>query len=298
MRSITAILTIGVIFGFGAVSATGTTYYFDRVTEGDWDYPDNWTPNGTPEAGDTAVIVDGYTCLVEDADQEAASITLAGDDSVLGIVGRELTASVVSVNGTLYFEGEGSCLRSDGVLSIGSTWPGQWGLITARQGDGYGPGVIEADDGVYICAGAYVTGTLEILSDTYIVNYGTVEVRDSADTLEIGRAESGGAMPALQGSGEFWATAGTLRFGKLAMGYALTGAWIVGDDGTMDVTEYVSCVCLPAYCPVVHLYVAGGEVEVATDLLTRGGLEFTGGTIEVQPGKTAEFLYDPPEEEE
>ncbi|MCG3128691.1 MAG: hypothetical protein CHACPFDD_03581 [Phycisphaerae bacterium] len=51
-----------------AAAAHATTYTF-QPTSGDWNDNNNWSPNGKPGSGDTAIIPNGKTCNIADANQ-------------------------------------------------------------------------------------------------------------------------------------------------------------------------------------------------------------------------------------
>ena len=300
MKSIRAILALGAILGFASASAIGETYYFDQVPEGDWNDPENWRPDGGPPgADDTAIIVDGHTCLVEEAHQEAHEVEVE-EGATLGIVSKDLTIGEgpetihhLTVDGTLYFKttiGPGAptprLLSPDNHLYIHGS-----GVVTARRADGYGPGRIEGLV-LSVFSGATLAGSLQIYTDGGMQAEGTFVVDGSTDDMYVGRLSSSGSRPWLDGSGSFRASNGTMHFGRVWLSRRLlTAYWEVSDNGEMHVSEYVLQLGGQSGYPRILVQVSGGRLYVNTHFMNRRGLYFSGGEIEVGAGKFAEFNY-------
>ena len=297
MKRIQRTLTVAATLGLALSWSKAETFYFDVVTEGDWETQTNWTPNGKPGAEDTAIIVDGHTCLVEEAHQEAAEVEVE-EGATLGIVSKDLTIADgsglvhLTLDGTLYFKtaiGPGAptprLLTPSARLDIQGT-----GLVTARRADGYGPGRIEGV-GLFVYSGATLAGSLQIYSDYTISNDGTFVVDGSTDDMYVGRLSSSGSLPLLNGSGSFQASNGTMHFGRVWLWRYLTACWEVSDNGEMHLSEYVLQTYGPLGYPRIFVSVSGGRLYVNTFFMNRRGLEFTGGEIKVGAGQFAEFNY-------
>ncbi|MCG3129069.1 MAG: hypothetical protein CHACPFDD_03978 [Phycisphaerae bacterium] len=279
--------------------AIAGTFTFDGSEGEDWHDPDNWTPPGTPGAGDTAVIPNGLTCKVKSANAVAEIIQVAG---TLGLEGYKLTLGSTSGNttstigngGVIYFKKpstETPELLVHKTVTFDST---TLGTITARTASGYGPGLIsDADDpansGIILDSATLLVGNFTITVD--VTNNGNLRSDGGSDTLTLGGSESP-PTNALDGSGAMLASGGgTIRINAMELDGTMT--WTV-NDGTLWLTDKFTIPNPGSFDTKVR--VLDGTLDIDADFLTHGELDFgTAGhaaTIKVASGKAAEFNVD------
>ncbi|MCG3127166.1 MAG: hypothetical protein CHACPFDD_02024 [Phycisphaerae bacterium] len=274
------------------------TYTFDGSTDEDWNVANNWTPAGTPDAGDTAVIPNGLTCKVMSANAVAKIIQVAG---TLGIEGYKLTLGSASenttstiTNGEIYFKKPGNDTPELLIHKTVTFDSGGLGTITARTANGYGPGLIsDADDpansGIILDAATLLVGNFTITVD--VTNNGNLRSDGAGDTLALGGSESP-PTNVLDGSGAMLASGGgTVRVNAMELDDTMT--WTV-NNGTLWLTDKFTIADTNTCNTKVR--VLDGTLDIDADFLTHGELDFgTAGhaaTIKVASGKAAEFNAD------
>ncbi|MCG3129218.1 MAG: hypothetical protein CHACPFDD_04136 [Phycisphaerae bacterium] len=283
--------------------AIADTYTFDGSEDEDWANPDNWTPAGTPDAGNTAVIPNGLTCKVMSANAVAKIIQVAG---TLGIEGYKLTLGSTSENttstinnGEIYFKKPGNDTPELLIHKTVTFDSGGLGTITARTANGYGPGLIsDADDpansGIILDAATLLVGNFTITVD--VTNNGNLRSDGAGDTLALGVSESP-PTNVLNGSGELRASGGgTVRINAMDVDGA--GTWTVtgNDNSLLWLTDKFTIADTGTFSVSVQVW--QGTLDIDADFLTHGALHFGNlnlfqpATIKVASGKAAEFNVD------
>jgi len=292
-----------------APAIAGDTFTF-TATDGVWGNDENWDgPEGRyPEYGDTAIIPGGKTCRVEKDDQHAKIIQVSG---TLGIVGKKLalgqnftpTTSTVNGTGTVYFkevggvrgtlavrhwvtiDGSGKLTGSKG---IDSTYAGRILLYGEQVGDEPPYGYIVYGLGIILDDTVVLTGTVQLWCRIEIKANAAVVVDYPDDVFNVADVVIwNGGNVILDGDGEFQVSAGALVFKMVWFDpttplWRLTGGEIELFDNPMSNIRFLN---IP-----VRIVMTGGTFDVNDPLSTTGGLEFSGGQIEVAPNKTAEFF--------
>ncbi|MCG3128864.1 MAG: hypothetical protein CHACPFDD_03760 [Phycisphaerae bacterium] len=215
-------------------SSFATTYTF-IATSGLWDDEDNWDPTGKPVSGDTAIIPNGKTCLVQNGN-EAVKIVQVDSGGTLGIVGRTLTLGVAgdttssTVNGLIYLKESGA---TPGVLKVqGFPTLGGSGIVSARKADGYGAGrftSLNNQQKLTINSGVTCKGSITFLVD--FDNYGTLQVDHADDEMTFGYASTQfGRYDG--GGGTLSVSAGLARFNHFRLAGALRGTSRAAKSGS------------------------------------------------------------------
>ncbi|TWT43724.1 hypothetical protein RAS1_01230 [Phycisphaerae bacterium RAS1] len=137
---------IPLVLTMTAVTAYATDFTF-AVTAGDWSQTENWSPAGRPGSGDTATILNGQTCRVENSNEAAFAVTV-NSGGVLAIKGKDLSIAYsasntqrVTVNGRIEFSKPSSVTPRLVVNS--SVKLGGNGSLQASLFDSLGPAIIE-----------------------------------------------------------------------------------------------------------------------------------------------------------
>lgn len=285
---------VGALSALFASASYGQTTYTYIATDDIWNDDANWTPSGGPPGAlDTAVIPDGKTCRIESSAQADTVDVQSG--GTLRIDSTSLTiddGSSLTVNGDLQFKKSSSTVPSlvylEGDLTISGA-----GTIDAADGDpAYGPGIIQnaaGKTGDLTISNSSMTlkGSLKIDINGDLHNSGTFLVDDADDTMEIGPLSSGTLRGVINGAGNFTASAGTLKIGRMAL-KGSPDAWtgtVTASGGTFHLTEYV----------VSHLghgnvqLNSGGTIKVDALWISQGGYTLTEGDIIFAPGMAAYF---------
>ncbi len=308
MKAARTILIFGGMLAFVTVPAVGHTYTF-TADDGVWGDEDNWyseTGESYPQYADTAIIPSGKICRVENDDQHAEIIQVSG---TLGIVGKKLAlgkndgATTSTVNGTVYFKEVGGvrgCLAVRDWVTIGgsgtltaskgtdSTYAGRILTYGEEQGDPpvwvvYGLGLI-LDDTVVL------KGTVQLWCRIEIKTEAAVVVDDPDDVFNVADVPLwNGAWVVLDGDGRFQVDAGALVFKSVQ--FAETTPWWNLTGGELELFDIPNCNIRFLNIPV-EIVMTGGTFDINDPLSTTGGLEFSGGQIEVAPNKTAQFFYE------
>ena len=108
MRKVITMLLGLAVFGAAATRAPADDCVFD-VTSGVWSLWTNWDDcgGGIPESGDTAKILDGQTCSIENDDQAVDSITVdAGGWLDIKAKKLNLHSSPSTINGTVFCDSD------------------------------------------------------------------------------------------------------------------------------------------------------------------------------------------------
>ena len=281
------IMIVATVVACGGVSASAQISYSFLPTEGVWNNWENWWPaSGPPTSIDDAEIPNGSTCRIENDNAFVYDLTVYG---VLQIKGKDLTIyGGATVNGDIEFHKPGGTdprlVAANDITVDGS------GTISASDGDGLDPGIItHAGVGLDKLTLDTVTveGSVTFLTHLDMTNGAELLVDDDDDEMVIGYLT--GSPPEMELDGDL-GTAYTVSAGTLKIGYTKNmycrSEWDVS-VGTLELTEYATHV---SWQDTGHpVKVSSGTLLLNELFITNGGLEFTGGTIQVAAGKSALF---------
>ena len=156
---------------FCAASASAESYVWQGEYSGTWAEPTNWSPNGTPGAGDTAVfsysveITDGFAIgsgtltLNVEADVELSLKGVISGSGAIAKTGR----GAISLYGANTFSGGFTAGETSGASTTmayhGSTYAvnASGGLVGVWHGSGLGTGAVMVNTPLYVAGGITVT---------------------------------------------------------------------------------------------------------------------------------------------
>lgn len=215
-KIILVLLTIGALALVPTIATAQTTRTFD-VTSGVWDTPGNWDPSGKPVAGDTAIILDGQTCKVED-DHQAVKILDLRSGGTLEINGKRLTLGEDDSSTTSAVSGQISFTKVSGfvgrIVLEGTVTVNGSGTIGKRGVSYEGRlGPIGGFEGplLKLAANIDLQGELEIRPNLELNS--TLTIDSSDDLITVGHTQVMNLNSTeLSGTGKFSVTGGELRF--------------------------------------------------------------------------------------
>jgi hypothetical protein len=274
-----------------AIAQGQQTYTFDGngSSSGVWSLPQNWAPEtGPPQAGDTAIIPDTFTCLVQGADAAAKVVSVQSGGKLI-IDGKTLTIAysssaasltvdgelefrtVSSVPGTLaYNNDDGNSGTNDIFVIAGS------GTVKATGASGH-QGALQAASatGLKIDSDVTLRGSLNVGAGKDIITDGTFIVDDSSDTMVFAGGTANrwfGTYDSVADTGRFQVSAGAMAIPYAYMpeanmsckfevsGGALTFVGAAFESFNMDCTA--------------RFEISGGQVTFRRAWLSRGGFDY------------------------
>lgn len=300
------------LVAMATAAVSGTTYTFAPSfgSSGDWSSPTNWSPNGTPDADDIAIIPTGKTCYVENSNQEVHELRIENGATV-GLRSKNLTFKNVSstqpllkIDGTLFLDDTSSStpqiLIDASSLTVGSLAGSYTGIINARVTDGYGVGRIQptgsTGDVDLVVDRATFRGSIQFycsstrrLSISLESTNSNLEVDHASDLMEIGEMSDTPDRLLFDttypnSAGDVTVTAGHCRFGKAQLSSTYNGTLDLS-GGTLTLSEYY--VGSGSGC---FLNLTGGTFRV--DGLAQGNGGFwlgSGSRIEVDPAAAIDW---------
>ncbi|MCG3126110.1 MAG: hypothetical protein CHACPFDD_00940 [Phycisphaerae bacterium] len=270
--------------------AAATDYTF-TATSGDWNTQTNWSPNGKPGSGDTAIIPNGKTCNIADANQAVKILNVQSGGTLVIDYDNNLQLGENDASTTSTVDGEIHFIESAGDRAILRIW----GTVTfdgsgdiGKRGSGYG-GLIkraDPDTGYYMLMilsdGVDLKGNLTFL--TSLENNVNVTVSHSDDHLTLGGMARFIPELTLAGTGKFQVSNGgflEIRAAKLSAttpAWELSGGEIEVFDLPYDNTFFTGL--------TVNISVSGGTLDLKDSFGSTGEFTFTGGSVIVRDGKT------------
>lgn len=293
--TVTIALALVCVMSVGASSAIAQDTFTFNVTNGVWNRHQNWLgPAGEkPEAGDTAIILTGQTCRVEDADQ-AAKLIHVQPNATLRLLGKSLT---------LGEEGAVTSAPVDGQIVLGANGTGVSMLLikgTVQFQRRFNVGAIVGEDpnaritrpidstepaAILVPSDFEVRGSLKVTLPI-IFNYGTF-LTNPGDVMQLGPDAAPGEEMQIVGAGLFEAIGGEMRFAATKL--ASSATWRATLQGTIRVTDQAIDGGRSG-----DVHVAGfAKLILEGDYKTTGNLRLSGGEIRVSDAKSAEFSAAP-----
>ena len=255
MNRKTQTLAIAAALACSAPFANAEDYTF-QPPSGSWHTPANWSPFGTPGAGDTATIPGGaahQTCEISADDAACKSITIVGGNfsGRLVIKGKTLTLGQVGTATTSIIDGVLEFVEVSGTpatlavhnwvtLDTASAFYDQ--LLhaaaepsgTERRGE-----IIRATGGfgVRLRGNLKVNGSFTFLANVDHESDREVSVTSADDVMRFG---TGGEapVPTVSGTGVILVTKGGLiEFRKVLFDLTSSPSWLAKSDGRLEVTD-------------------------------------------------------------
>ncbi|TWT41140.1 hypothetical protein RAS1_38330 [Phycisphaerae bacterium RAS1] len=281
VQKASALMCVYLLVGM-AHGATSYTFTANGGASGDWNSAMNWSPStGYPGSGDTAIIPNGKTCLVEQSNQTCSTVNI-NSGGILLVKGRDLAIeSEMQINGDLQFKSvnnvPGRILKSSAITLSGA------GLVDARAANSLGRGEFNGSGG-YLTIGSDLTVTGSIDFNCSINVNGTIKA-DGTDTMNVGVTRHA----SVNGQGNFIADGESeIAFldADLTPGFTTTRKlWVKA--GTIRLSSTADC-NNAIWWIVID---GGGKFVVETDALFVSALTFSSGKIRVAAEKT--FVVDP-----
>jgi hypothetical protein len=164
-------------------NASATTYAWTNTAGGLWSAAANWSPNGIPGSGDTALITTSGTYAVGLSAPVTVNLLTVGTINGSGTQSFSTSTINLTVQSSLVVNNTGAFTLNGGVLTVNGTIQG---LVTWTGGQfGNGPGpltlatnatlVLAGSNGTDYSMGQFVTnaGTIELQSGNLALNYCT-----------------------------------------------------------------------------------------------------------------------------
>jgi len=280
----------------------------------DWFDPNNWDPNGDPDAGDILTVLSGTPeATSEVRSSNGGSITL---DGALASASFDVLSVGHDGNGTLNIRNGGAVSSSTGLVgyhagSTGAVMVDGNGSAWVSSGLYVGFGSVSAGGTLVIRNGGAVSNAFVGYLGYFSGSTGTVTVDgtcsrwDSSDSLHVGQygngtvdISNGGAVSSAGGTVAYgpqssgtvtvrdgnsvWHSTGDLYVGGSESGVGGSGSVTVADDGLLDVDGTLKLWAQGT------LAIDGGRVTCTSFDNSEGGtFTFTGGTMGVEGGSFA-----------
>ena len=162
-------------------NASATTYTWTNTAGGSWSAAANWSPNGIPGSGDTALITTSGTYAVGLSAPVTVNVLTVGTINGSGTQSFSTSTQNLTVQSSLVVTNTGAFTLAGGTLTVNGTIQG---LVTWTGGQfGSGPGpltlatnatlVLAGSNGTDYNMGQFVTnaGTIEVKSGNLALNY-------------------------------------------------------------------------------------------------------------------------------
>ncbi|KAA0219562.1 MAG: hypothetical protein EDS66_17280 [Planctomycetota bacterium] len=281
--------------GLFTANAFATTYTFS-VSDGDWSDSSDWSPNGTPGAGDTAIIPADTTCHV--TSNQVIAVLEVESGGTLRMEGAELliglhnNATTSTIDGLVTFETVSSTLavwRMKGDVTFTGS-----GTLNASKGSDpdYAArfvcsGLDDGDDRMIVDSGLLARGSIELLVDLTLE--GTFRVNDENDVMVLGETtyfcEEG--SPEILGDGLFDVVDGRLEIQAVDLDHNDGVPKLDMSGGTTQVVD-IGFVVNRRVNIKMRIEMSGGTLDVDDDFSSTRSMTWCGGTIRVEHGATFE----------
>lgn len=277
--------TIAVVCTSSMVAtAIGATYTFTGDVDSDWHRTLNWDFGIIPERNDTAIIPDELVCDISNADAEIGILEIYGR---LNLIGRQLDiygGSGDSIIDGLDVDNGIFSLQNSPTVKLLNSVTFDNAAYTGRILGGVGADIAtwSRDTSVRrlgIASGITVRGSMNF-DGVNVENNGTMLVNNSGHVMTFG---SGTNAVEFFGSGTLQVSAGLAVLDFVTSDFdadwtmTLNGGEIhVADTSLVSATD-------------MNLAISGGTLDIDANFGGKG-FTFSGGTIEVAAGKSAQFV--------